>query len=295
MSTKSKHTKKVEKAPRSLPEIEGGAEQDAWQPRKGNILEVKAHSAQPFRGLLEALKAVLMEANLVFSDNGLRMAAIDNNRNVLAHLAIPVASFENYHCKERLVLGVDIALLQKIVRTAKPESTLTFVVHEDSPQILGICLDNVEKASEAFWPLPLRQLSEYNVKDSITFKEPPPQMPSTDFQDIVRNMLSVGATRVEIQNLGDELTFIARDGPMSPRYTQKLRRPELPEGVRQEEKEPELARGVFMLRYLQGFTKATAMSTHVHLYLQTKNPLLICEYSVFGLGTLKYALTGKQD
>jgi len=267
---------------------------DTWTPGKGNLLEVKAVNTQPFRVLFEALKAVLTEANLVFSDTGLRMAAVDGKREALAHLAMPVSSFERFYCKERIILGVDIPLLQKIVRTAKVNDSLTFVVHEDSPEVLGISFENPDKALDAFHPLKLRSLPDYNVKDSITFKEPPPEMPSADFQAVVRDMLSLGATEVEIQNLGDELTFIARNGPVCPRYTQKLRRLDVSDTSR-EEKEPELARGVFFLKHLQSFTKATTLSTHVHLYLQTKNPLLICEYSVFKLGTLKYCLMGKQE
>jgi hypothetical protein len=87
------------------------------------------------------------------------------------------------------------------------------------------------------------------------------------------------------------VTFIALNGPIRPRYTQKLQRPELADDSRPE-KIPELARGVFILKHLQSFTKATPLSTRVQLYLHTTSPLLICEYAVQKLGTLKYCLEG---
>jgi len=295
-STTARTTKAAGKKVLTAPAPDAVVEQPAagWEPGKGHILEVKAGNPKPFHLLFEALKAVLFEANLVFSESGLRMAAIDGKRNVLAHLTMPVSSFEQFHCKERMALGVDIALLQKIMRTAKMGDQLSFTVHEDSPDILGIWFKNPEKGMECFHPLKLKFLPDYNVKESITFKEPPPQMVSAEFQAIVRDMIWVGATIVEIQYLDDKVTFMARDGPDRSRYTQKLQRPELQDTTRPE-KVPELARGVFILKHLQSFTKATPLSSHVHLYLHTTSPLLICEYNVQKLGSLKYCLEGKKE
>ena len=263
-----------------------------WTPGKGNILEAKTLNATPFRTLFEALKAMITEANLVFSENGLRMAAIDTKQNAFVHLSIPSSSFELYHCEERLVLGVDIPVVQKIIKTAKLGDTLSFIVHEDSRDKLRICIENAERLSKGVYPIPLRSLAEYKVRDALTFREAPPEIASAEFLGYCRNMVTLGSTRVEIQYLGDELNFIALDGNPPARYTIKLNRP-APKNDSEPEKTPELARGVFLLQFLQHVTKATALSQRVALYIQPTDPLLICEYSIGNLGTLKYALKGK--
>lgn len=263
-----------------------------WTPGKGNILEAKTINATPFKTLFEALKAMITEANLVFSENGLRMAAIDTHQNAFVHLSIPSTSFELFHCEERLVLGVDIPVVQKVIKTAKLGDTLSFIVHEDSRDKLRICIENAERLSDAVYPMPLRSLAEYKVRDALTFREAPPAIASAELLGYCRNMLTLQSTKVEIQYLGDELKFIALDGNPPARYTIKLNRP-APKDDSQPEKTPELARGVFLLQFLQHVTKATALSQRVHLYIQPTDPLLICEYSVGGLGTLKYALKGK--
>ena len=280
----------VADAPKSV--ANGMRAHHGWTPGAGNILEAKTINATPFRTLFEALKAMLTEANLVFSENGLRMAAIDTHQLAFVHLSIPATSFELFHCEERLVLGVDIPVLQKIIKTAKLGDTLSFVVHEDSRDKLRICIENAERNFKGVYPIGLRSLPEYKVRDALSFKEAPPEIPSAEFLNICRNMLSLGSTKVEIQYLGDELNFIALDGSAPPRYTIKLTRPAPPEDGAPE-RTPELARGVFLLRFLQDVTKATGLSQRVHLYIQPTDPLLICEYSVSNLGTLKYALQGK--
>ena len=170
-----------------------------WTPGKGNILEAKTLNATPFRTLFEALKAMITEANLVFSENGLRMAAIDTKQNAFVHLSIPSSSFELYHCEERLVLGVDIPVVQKIIKTAKLGDTLSFIVHEDSRDKLRICIENAERLSKGVYPIPLRSLAEYKVRDALTFREAPPEIASAEFLGYCRNMVTLGSTRVEIQ------------------------------------------------------------------------------------------------
>ena len=51
----------------------------------------------------------------------------------------------------------------------------------------------------------------------------------------------------------------------------------------------EIVQGYFLLKPLGLFTKCTAMSTDIMIYLKNNYPIII-EYSVAGLGEIKLAL-----
>ncbi|RKO83004.1 hypothetical protein BDK51DRAFT_50382 [Blyttiomyces helicus] len=53
------------------------------------------------------------------------------------------------------------------------------------------------------------------------------------------------------------------------------------------------AKGVFDLKFLKSFAKAANLSPDVIIYLTNYSPI-ICEYSISGLGTLRYLLSREE-
>jgi proliferating cell nuclear antigen PCNA len=262
------------------------------------LLKIETTNLGPLKILLEAIRALVNEASFVFSeDTGLRLAAVDNLKYALIHVSIPADSFDSYYCKDKVVVGLDIQLFQKIIKSVQVGDVVTFSVKPEARSTFFLRIRNEEKGSDHTWPIPMRGLPEYKINDQLAFKEAPPEMASAEFASVCNRMAIVSCENLEIQNLGEELIFIGRGGDFSPRMKYKLERPALPvEGV--PEKTPELARGLFNLRFLQLFTKATALSPKVSLWLQTEKPLLLCEYKIANLSpkaTLMYLLTGKDS
>jgi len=258
----------------------------SYVPNPDNLLEVKTISGSMFKILLESLKAVLNDANLVFSEKGLTMLAVDTNLKTLVHLFMDASSFEYYYCKERLLLGVDINLLHKLIKTNKMNDTLCFIHRESQRDKLIVCFENQEKGSKVVHEMPLMALKEYRIEDKIEFNMPPPEINSVDFQNICRDMASLGTTRMEIQIVGDEISFISKDGQTKPRQTLRIQT----QGEA-DHSMYEMARGVFDLKYLQSFAKATNLGPRVKLYLQSGNPIII-EYNLnANMGVLKFMLS----
>lgn len=277
------------------------------------ILEVKSVSGTVFKHLFDTLKAVLTDANFIFTSEGLKMAAIDSHRNSYVHLSIDASSFEYYKCgEERVRVGVDVDNLQKILKTIKQQDSLTFVVSREDPQYLNVIIANQQKGNRATNLLKLKNLEVYAIEDCLRYPLPP-QMDAVLFQSICREMNSFQATKLLIRIEDNKLIFKNLDGIVLRTLEVKFSKSETADSIDVDEKhsihnhehfehdendeDDELnaddytnASGIFYLRFLKSFAKASNLSSHVRLYLTNDNPL-ICEYDVSGLGTLKYVLS----
>ena len=260
-----------------------------YVPDKNHILEVRTISGNTFKNLLDTLKAVLNEANIVFSAEGLKIRAVDSERHALVDLFMHASSFEFYHCQERQVLGVDIDVLQKTIKTNKLNDLMCFIRHKDDPHVLEVSFENFQNNTKVSDWIKLMNLPEYSITDELSYP-PADEMDSHGFQNICREMASFHATLLEIQCIGDELIFMNKDGMTRRRVVVRVSTRDDPEGAR---KPREDARGIFLLKFLKSFAKAASLSPRVRIYLKTGLPL-ICEYDVANLGKLKYLLGSEE-
>lgn len=262
-----------------------------YVPDDNHALEVRTLAGNTFRNLFDTLKAVLNEANIIFTEKGLKLAAVDTQQLAFIHLFIESASFEFYHCQKKVVLGVDIEKLYKSIRTNKLNDLMCFVYKKDNPGYLEISYENFQKKTRVTDQIKLLTLNEYNIYDEIEHKRPP-EMDSQTFQNICREMAGFHATFMEIKIVGDELIFSNVDGDTKRCVVIKITNSDDPSGTIDNEQwqnhEDDVC-GVFPLKFLKSFAKAANLSPRVRLYLKNDSPI-ICEYSVSGLGTLKYVL-----
>ena len=85
-----------------------------------NVLTMQTVQISPFRTLMAALKDVLVETNITFQADGIKIINMDKSHTILAHLKLEAKNFEVYECKkEKIIIGtgntsfVDAALLTK--------------------------------------------------------------------------------------------------------------------------------------------------------------------------------------
>jgi len=275
-----------------------------YVPDENHLLEVRTHAGNTFKNLLDTLKAVLNDANIVFTEKGLKLASVDTNKHALVHLFMEASSFEFYHCTQKLVLGIDIEIFHKTIKTNKLNDMMCFIVRKDNPGFLEVSFENYLKGTRVSDTIKLLSLKEYNIKDKIEYKMPP-EMDSQSFQNICREMASFQADLLEIKSVGDDLIFSNLNGTTKRQVVVRVGNPDevnqTPSAAYNSNatrwssrttstSKGEDARGVFLLKFLKSFAKAASLSPRVRIYLKNDSPL-ICEYSVAGLGTLKYVLS----
>jgi proliferating cell nuclear antigen PCNA len=261
---------------------------DDYVPPEDVILEVRTMSGITFKNLLDTLKAVLTEANIIFTQKGLKLVVVDPKKQAVVHLFMERESFQFYHCtEEKVVLGVDIDLLYRTIKTNKTNDLLCLSVNRNNSHVLEISFENTQKGTKTSDKLSLRSLRETVIVDHIKYPLPT-EIDSVAFQNICREMCSFNATKLEIQYKDNMLYFSNMDG--EPKRTVSLNIKDL--SPKSKTLPPQ--RGIFSLQFLKPFTKASNLSQKVRIYLKTNEPLT-CEYSVDNLGTLKYLLSSEED
>lgn len=254
-----------------------------------NILEVQTVQSSAFRILIEALKEILTDANLEFDNTGMKIMAMDSSHTVLVHLKLGADNFENYTCKKKVIVGVNMINFFKLIKTMGNSDTLTLNIEEDRESVLGIRIDNNEKNSVTRFVLNLMDLHEENLQIPPAEFSSVITMPSVDFQKICRDMHNL-ADDLEIKSLGNQLIFSCKGDFAS----QETCIGETNSGMSflQNQKPDEIVQGIFALKHLVLFSKCTNLCNSVELYLKNDYPLII-KYSVACLGDIKLCLAPK--
>jgi proliferating cell nuclear antigen len=257
-----------------------------------NVLTIKTVQIAPFRTLMTALKDILLETNITFEADGMRIINMDKSHTILAHLHLAAKNFEFYECKkDKIIIGVNMFHLFKLINTIENDETLTIYI-ENSDYVDGIVSYLTLKYENG------------GIKQCKTQKlrliEPEPEelqypdvlfssiinLPSADFQKIIRD-LSCISDKLEIKSVGNELIFkcsgqfasaeihrAESDGSMS--FTLK-------------QDSSKIIQGEFSLKNLGYFIKCTNLCPQIEMYLENDLPLVV-KYNVASLGEIKLCL-----
>ena len=90
-----------------------------------NVLKIKTVQIAPFRTLMTALKDILLETNITFKKDGIRIINMDKSHTMLADLFLGAENFEYYECKkDKIVIGVNMFHLFKLINSIENDDTL---------------------------------------------------------------------------------------------------------------------------------------------------------------------------
>ena len=170
------------------------------------ILEVRTVQSAAFKTLIEAAKELLTDTCIEFDESGMRIVSMDTSHIVLVHLKLDANKFEYYHCKHKLVLGVNMINFHKLIKTLNGNDTLTLFVDEVNYNELGIRCENVEKNTRTTYKLNLLDLDNPRITVNPAEFQSVITLPSADFQKICRDCHNI-AEMVEIKNVGNQLIF----------------------------------------------------------------------------------------
>lgn len=249
-------------------------------------LEIRTVQSSAFKILIEALKELLVDTSIEFDETGMKIITIDNSHVVLVHLKLEASKFEYYHCEGKISIGINMLNLFKLMRTINSNDTLTLFIEKSDLNHLGIKIENGDKNQKTVYKLNLLDLSNPNITiDPVEFNSQI-NLPSVDFQKIVRDMNQI-AEQVEIKNINNQL-ILSCQGEFCSQETVLMDT----EGVNSisNKKNDEIVQGIFSLKYLVLFTKCTNLSSIVELFLKNDYPL-ITKFAVASLGHVTLALS----
>ena len=117
---------------------------------ENNVLVIQTIQIAPFRTLMTALKDILLETNIIFQSDGIKIINMDKSHTILVHLFLAANNFEVYNCKlDKIVIGVNMFHLFKLINTIDNDDILTMYIENNDysdgiVHNLGLKFENVD-------------------------------------------------------------------------------------------------------------------------------------------------------
>jgi proliferating cell nuclear antigen len=250
---------------------------------------MKTVQIAPFRTLMTALKDILLETNIIFQPDGIRIINMDKSHTILVHLYLAAQNFEFYECKkEKIIIGVNMFHLFKLINSIDNDDTLTMYIengdyNDGIVSHLTLKFENGEikqcKTQKLRLIEPEPEELEYpDVKFSSVIN-----LPSTDFQKIIRD-LSCISDKLEIKSVGNELIFKC-SGQFASAEIHRAESDGSMEFITKQDSS-KIIQGEFSLKNLSYFIKCTNLCSQIELFLENDLPLVV-KYNVASLGEVK--------
>jgi proliferating cell nuclear antigen len=258
-----------------------------------NVLTISTVQISPFRTLMTALKDILLETNIIFKPDGIRIINMDKSHTILAHLFLEAQNFEFYECKkDKIIIGVNMFHLFKLINSIDNDDTLTIYI-ENADYVDGI----VSHLALKFENGEIKQCKTQKLR----LIEPEPEeleypdvtfssiinLPSVDFQKIIRDLSGI-SDRLEIKSVGNELIFKCQGQFASAEIHRTESDGSM--GFILKQDASKVIQGEFSLKNLGYFIKCTNLCSQIELYLENDCPLVVV-YNVASLGCIKLCVS----
>ncbi|ETO31853.1 hypothetical protein RFI_05259 [Reticulomyxa filosa] len=248
-----------------------------------------------FRKLIASVQDLVQDGNFMCDANGISLQGMDSSHVALVALALKKEGFVEYRCDRDVTLGINFANLAKMLKCMGAKDRLS-IRAQDEGDSASFVFESEDSSRVSNFELKLMQIDQEQLGVPETQYKAVIRMPSSEFQRICKDLSAIGDT-VSISVTKEAVKFsVGGDigsGDMSLRQSESGD----VDGDDSEKVMIELEEPVqqnFALRYLNNFTKATALSKTVTLSLGTDMPL-VTEYKMDNLGSIRYYLAPKID
>jgi proliferating cell nuclear antigen len=235
--------------------------------------------ASAFKSTFEVLKDILNDVNIYFKPDGMYVVTLDTARTSLVDMFLSADNFEEYHCdQDEIIAGINISNTFKLLKTITNNDVLKIEIN--SKEYMNIEITSESKKTSSTFQLKLLDINESRIEVPEVEMSTITTLPSADFQRLCRDMSNIG-TDIEIKRSGKQINFSCQ-GDFANQDT----------SIECTE-ESQTITGLYSLKYLNIFTKATSMCASVQIIQETGNRFLILKYNVANLGELRFYLATK--
>ena len=235
--------------------------------------------ATAFKSTFEVLKDILNDVNIYFKPEGMTIVTLDTARTSLIDMFLSADNFEEYSCdQDEIIAGINISNTFKLLKTITNNDVLKIEIN--SKEYMDIEIMSESKKTNTKFQLKLLDINESKIEVPEVTMTTVTTLPSVDFQRLCRDMSNIGS-EIQIRRHGMKISFTC-DGDFANQETM----------IDCQEESPDIA-GLYSLRYLNIFTKATSMCSSVQIIQENGNRFLILKYNVANLGELKFFLATK--
>lgn len=239
--------------------------------------------------IVESIKDIVNIVNIDASPTGLSFQAMDLSHVALVSLTLRSEGFQSYRADRNIPLGIKLVNLHKILKCADNSDVLTLEC-DDDPQQLMIKFESQTQDKTSKFCLNLMMQEDEQLQIPETVYSSRVSMPSGEFSRIIRE-LSQLAESVKISTTKKNIVFSVHgdivNGDMELKENNSNRASEC---IKIDV--DETVTNSFSLTFLNQFTRASALSETVNLYMSENTPLVV-DFPISDFGSLKFYLAPK--
>lgn len=245
-------------------------------------MHFKTVQATALKSTFEVLKDILNDVNIVFTSEGLKILTLDTARVALVDFSLAADNFDEYECNGEVIAGINITNTFKLLKTITNNDVVTFDIND--MEFMHIKIENTVKKSSTSFKLKLLDIDDDRIELPSIDMSVVTVMPSVDFQRINRDMNNISSD-VYIHRKNDKF-IISCEGDFANQETVICCGDDKFKGS---------IKGLYSLKYVNLFTKATGMCSNVQIMQEDANRFLVLKYNVADLGELQFYLSTKTD
>ena len=159
----------------------------------GKVVSARMADSKVWKTCIGAMVNLIEEAAFKFTEEGVRMKAMDPSHVALVDFELPAQAFGEYRVKQPKVLGINLTEMNKIMARAKAEDELIIELDEEKNRLAL----TFKGASTRKFSLPLIDVSEAEL--------PEPKLQFTATADVAAGVIQDGLKDAEI--VGDNVKF----------------------------------------------------------------------------------------
>jgi len=248
-------------------------------------MHLKTIQASALKSVFEVLKDIINDVNIYFTEKGVHVLTLDTARVTLVHMVLGAENFEEYECSQNIIAGLNMLNVYKLLKSVTGQDTLTMSI--TGRDYMDLTIENPVKKSFTNFKLKLLDINEDILDLPDIQMDLVTTMPSIDFQRYTRDMGNLAneisifrkGTLLELSCAGDfadQKTSLDCGGDIDPDVC---------------------VGGVFSLKYINLFTKATNMCSSIQIMQDSvnENMPIVFRYTIANLGDLKFYLAPKID
>jgi proliferating cell nuclear antigen len=256
------------------------------------VFESRIVQGKLLKQIVESMKDLVQDANFDCSEEGISMQAMDSSHVSLVALMMRSEGFDHYRCDRSLSLGLNLGTLSKILKCAANEDTIT-LKSDDQADSVNLMFEDKNQDRISDFEMKLMDIDSEHLGIPDTEYKVTVKMPSSEFQRICRDLSILGDTCViSVSKEGVKFSVAGDVGTGNISLKNNTAVDNESEAVVIECEEP--VDLTFALRYLNFFTKATALSGTVTLSLSRDVPLVVA-YGIENYGYVRFYLAPKID
>jgi proliferating cell nuclear antigen len=268
---------------------------------------VKTVQSTAIRTLVDALKEIVADTNIVFDERGIMVKAVDDPQNAMAHVRLHRERFEEFICDGTHVCGIALLHLHRLLKTMGSTDILMMYMRRAARELLEIRIENNKKSKTAHYRLYLLDLKKPRIEAQTPEFNQAISIDSGEFNKIIREMKDISSS-IDIRCHATTLRFSSVRGSFADadvylgvstdtgeaEAVAGAGVPDDDDGAAPAGSGGEIVQGIFDLKYLSTFTKCTPLSKKVLMYLRNDYPLIV-QYDVSNLGQISLLLMMEDD